>query len=113
MKRTANYHYDNRRYKYRARGKNELGKRVELGRFDLAVEAEEAVNKFLAAEPPSNKCLRPDCTRPARCRGLCPNDYQVALKMVQKGETTWKELEKKGKVRPKTERATVKNWFLS
>lgn len=29
-------------------------------------------------------------------RGLCPNCYQGAKRMVQKGHTTWHELEEKG-----------------
>ncbi|MDE2469450.1 MAG: hypothetical protein KGL35_12065, partial [Bradyrhizobium sp.] len=45
-------------------------------------------------------CIVPDCTRPAKMRGVCASCYQNASKLIQRGGTTWEELERLGLVRP-------------
>jgi hypothetical protein len=58
-----------------------------------------------AKEPRSTgsqpKCVVPGCTRQAYSRGLCLPCNRAARKLVEKGETTWKELESMGFALPK------------
>jgi len=42
------------------------------------------------------KCLINDCKRDANCRGLCWPCYQMALRYIKAGKTTWSELISKG-----------------
>lgn len=46
-------------------------------------------------------CIVPNCTRPAKLRGVCASCYQNASKLIQRGGTTWEELERLGLVRPR------------
>lgn len=50
--------------------------------------------------PATGICSIPNCTRPAKLRGVCQSCYQNATKLVQRGSTTWEELERLGVVRP-------------
>lgn len=45
-------------------------------------------------------CLMPDCARDIYCRGVCRACYNTLHKQVQKGETTWEELEEADLVLP-------------
>jgi len=56
------------------------------------------------------KCLKPNCDREVRSRGLCGSCYVTANSLVNKGKTTWKKLEMNGKCLP-SKRATGE-WFL-
>lgn len=60
---------------------------------------------------PKPQCLRPDCTREARSRGLCKTDNASAAKLVREGLTTWATLEANGKAKP-LRHGAVKIWFL-
>lgn len=62
-----------------------------------------------------DKCLRPECQRPRKARGLCDGCYQVAQRLVQTGKTTWETLEQAGKVLARKNRAAVSaaGWLLS
>lgn len=42
----------------------------------------------------------PCCGRKAQCRGVCNATFMAAKRMVARGEITWEELERKGKVGP-------------
>jgi|694.fasta_scaffold00471_7 hypothetical protein len=53
----------------------------------------------MSAKP---KCLVPGCKNKAFSRGLCRFDYMSAWALVKAGDTTWEELEKAGKVLPKS-----------
>jgi hypothetical protein len=46
---------------------------------------------------PNPVCLRPDCGKPAKHRGLCVNCYQSARLLVSKNKTTWDVLVAAGK----------------
>ena len=48
----------------------------------------------------TGRCLRPDCGRAARIRGLCHSCYNCALKLVKRGLVTWTALEDSGKALP-------------
>ena len=47
-------------------------------------------------------CLVPQCTKDMRTssHGLCRTHYKMALSLVKKDVTTWKELEDRGKSLP-------------
>ncbi len=47
-----------------------------------------------------NICMHPGCDEPINCRGHCKTHYMVAFRMVERGDTTWAELEEAGKVKP-------------
>lgn len=49
----------------------------------------------------SPTCMVPGCDRPAKLRGVCQSCYQNAAKLIQRGGTTWEELQKFGLVRPR------------
>jgi hypothetical protein len=49
--------------------------------------------KPMADEKIIYKCIVPDCTSPAKTRGLCDKCYAAASKDVKAGITTWAELE--------------------
>ncbi len=42
----------------------------------------------------SRVCLIPGCGKPAKCRGLCNNCYQIASQKVYNESITWEQLEK-------------------
>lgn len=44
------------------------------------------------------KCLAPGCKRKAVRRGNCATCYQGLYRLVKAGKTTWKKLEKAGRV---------------
>lgn len=59
----------------------------------------------------------PDCPRPASVRGLCHTHYMCAAQLVSRKQTSWKELEKTGKVKPRKKnrgypKGTSQKWFL-
>ena len=58
-------------------------------------------------------CLIPDCKDAGGPRGLCRPHYDQARFLVIKGEYSWKELEKRGKVssKGKTAKTEVEGWF--
>lgn len=58
-----------------------------------------------------SKCLKPNCGRESKSRGLCLKDYKAAAKLIKAGETTWEKLEKAGKVAALV-RASSKEWFI-
>lgn len=59
-------------------------------------------------------CLYPGCTSSPITRGLCKIHYQYAYRLVQGGKTTWEQLEKEGKVAPKSKKVEeITNWFLN
>jgi len=65
---------------------------------------------------PRQKCLRPDCERPARFRGLCNSCYGAASHLVRTKRTTWEQLISDGKClggagRKNTRGATA--WLLT
>ena len=41
-----------------------------------------------------------DCRKPAKIRGLCKADYNVAYRLVATGLTQWSLLEQMGKAKP-------------
>ena len=51
-------------------------------------------------------CIVDGCTRETRggSRGMCINHYAVKQDLVKRGKTTWEELEKEGKAKPKLSR---------
>ena len=55
-------------------------------------------------------CLNPKCQNQAVTRGLCSGCYALVFKLIATGETTWQELEIKGKVLPK--KKSKSSWFL-
>lgn len=55
--------------------------------------------KSASQSPPA--CIVPHCDRPAKLRGVCASCYQNAAKLIQRGGTSWAELEKYGLVRPR------------
>lgn len=63
------------------------------------------------------KCLRPDCKKDIYARGLCFLDYQSAARLVRKGKTTWRALERSGKATVRNVRGNKQNasakWLLS
>ena len=46
--------------------------------------------------------LCPCCGKAARSRGVCHPTYTAAKRMIMRGETTWEQLERAGKVKPTT-----------
>jgi|TARA_R100000742_G_C4193300_1_gene24680 hypothetical protein len=56
------------------------------------------------------KCLVPGCKDAEQVKGLCPKHYQHARRLVNKDETTWVKLYKKGKAKRKKSATT--DWFL-
>ena len=46
-------------------------------------------------------CVVPECGRPVRCRGLCKQCYEIAMKRVRTGRTTTRKLERKGLLLPR------------
>ena len=48
-----------------------------------------------------DKCLVTGCEKEEWIRGLCTIHYRYAVGLVNKKKTSWKELENKGKVKPK------------
>jgi len=61
-------------------------------------------------------CLIKDCARIKKgTRGLCQDHYQVAVRRVRQGKTTWDELEKYGLAEPsrRTERGGLSMTFDS
>ena len=64
----------------------------------------------------AEKCLVPQCQRASMtCRGLCISHYNAAAQMVHRKQTTWAELEEKGKVKSALTNVSysyVKNYFL-
>lgn len=57
-------------------------------------------------------CQFPGCQHPRIAgRGLCPNHYSAALRLIKTGATTWEKLEKEGRTRPSTAH-NVSDWFL-
>lgn len=61
------------------------------------------------------ECLFPDCHKGVAGRGLCPNHYHSAARLVQIGKTTWEKLEKAGRSKPTKvggARGEVQSWFL-
>lgn len=57
-------------------------------------------------------CMMPGCAEKATCRGLCMKCYAMAHKLVKQNRTTWKQLEKNGKVLPKHSQNEKINWLL-
>jgi hypothetical protein len=55
--------------------------------------------KEKSSSPPA--CIVPNCLRPAKLRGVCASCYQNASKLIQRGGTTWEELERLGLVKPR------------
>ena len=55
-------------------------------------------------------CLKPDCGRDAKIRGLCHSCYTVARKAITDGKTTWEKLEKDGKAIGR--QRTTLDWLL-
>ncbi len=41
-------------------------------------------------------CMTPTCDRPARSRGLCGRCLATAYRLIDRGGTTWAELECRG-----------------
>lgn len=61
------------------------------------------------------KCIVPDCdANRSYGRGLCVTHYGSIHHMIRRGITTWDDLEKRGKVLPKSEgrRSRFKAWAL-
>lgn len=46
------------------------------------------------------RCLTPKCKNTVRGRGLCPNCYAAAYRLVAKGKVSWTQLEQKGLCKP-------------
>jgi hypothetical protein len=59
----------------------------------------------------NKKCLVPDCHRHPTARGLCHICYNIALKMVKRGETTWEQLAASGKALQWRGKAKTLQWF--
>lgn len=60
-------------------------------------------------------CLYPDCIRGPATRGLCPQHYTTARRLINEGLTSWEQLEKSGKANPSQAKRTRSNtvgWFL-
>lgn len=45
-------------------------------------------------------CKTPGCTKEAETRGLCQQHYLAAWRAVQRGETSWAEMERLGLCEP-------------
>lgn len=64
----------------------------------------------------AEKCLVPQCKKPnATARGLCLVHYNNAAQIVHRKQTTWEELERKGKVKiakSNIKYSYVKDYFL-
>ena len=59
------------------------------------------------------KCLNPRCQKEAATRGLCPNCYGVARRLVKKGVVTWEMLQKHGRVqKPGVTCNATQTWLL-
>lgn len=62
-------------------------------------------------------CLRPDCGRPAKVRGLCAKCYGCARNAVATKKTTWSALVKAGKVLAAKSKGNALSdatrWFLA
>jgi len=58
-------------------------------------------------------CMRPGCTSPSYCRGLCHGCYQAASVLVRQGKTTWDKLVQAGKAEPpRYPKRGATQWFL-
>lgn len=57
-------------------------------------------------------CLRPECERAVRTRGLCHVCYQSASKLVRVKTTSWEKLEKSGKVLAVKNGGSITDWLL-
>lgn len=69
-------------------------------------------------KPTTTKCLRPDCTSPAKHRGLCGSCYSCACRLVKQNKTSWDVLTSTGKALPAKSVADnasrhVQEWFLT
>jgi hypothetical protein len=51
-----------------------------------------------AKDTPSDQCLVPWCDKPITCRGLCRTHYQMMVRAVASGLTSYEALEKSGKI---------------
>ena len=61
----------------------------------------------------SQKCLNPNCEKPAHSRGLCAACYVRANEVVRAGLTTWKKLEAAKRVLPsQRQKPSTKQWLL-
>ncbi len=62
------------------------------------------------------KCIYPGCERERVSRGLCNSHYNLATKLVKKGETSWEKMEAAGKclklTGPPRQKRTRSAWFL-
>ncbi len=62
------------------------------------------------------ECLYPDCkSTEHRARGLCIRHYQALAQLVHRGQATWDDLERRGKIRPVGDRTAyqqIKQWAL-
>lgn len=59
-------------------------------------------------------CLVPSCNNEAKTRGLCSTHYMYAHRLVTRGKTTWKELERQGKcLGSHATPSPTKDWFLN
>ncbi len=59
-----------------------------------------------------SKCLRPDCDKKVRTRGLCHTCYQAASNAVRSKKVTWEQLESHGKVLPSQSEGKIQSWIL-
>lgn len=62
------------------------------------------------------KCLRPECERTAKVRGLCTYCYSQASLAVRMGKTTWDELAANGKclsLKHGHSSSVVQSWLLA
>ena len=60
-----------------------------------------------------NRCMVPNCHNNSVRRGLCAACSIFARRMIEKGETTWEELETAGKCLPSNRKSAAKRreWF--
>lgn len=52
------------------------------------------------ARKKTNVCLIPGCNQSSKHRGQCESCYKSSLRLVNKGVTTWSELESRGLTNP-------------
>ena len=57
-------------------------------------------------------CMVPGCGSQSLRRGLCPRCYQVVVKKVKLGKTTWDDLISAGLALPGKDRGTKGKWAI-
>ena len=78
----------------------------EPGNCRWATWKEQANNRNNRTKKNKTSCIVKDCTRWPYSRGICRRHYIALYRGILRGETTWPELEKLGKVLPSRTRRT-------